>query len=996
MKKLEAGSMVLPGLVAGLILALADLAFGYLHEGGVSQPSMPDRIGAVALLPGLGALAGYLVGWWRGLFGALVPAALAGWIGVVSARGNAASAMFLAAYWGPALAALTLAASWFRGRLANLERFQLVSSLVLVGGASGLYASAAFVERGRYEVLRWSVCCLAGVFIFALIREPLARASVRLGLQGGRMIRALALIAVLGGAFSAVRNDEAAAWAIDRGTAVTGFVTELRMRLLDDVAPRKAIRLEIPPFFGTPLAQASSERLGKIDGVLLITVDAMRFDLPGSLVGGRNVTPVIDELAKTGFRFERASAPAPSSMFSIFSIFSGRYPSQVVSHEGGFDGVPLVTTRLREHGVETRGCYTNGVMTRRTPNFERDDLDFEHATLHGRVDPPIEEIYEELRPSGPEARWFSYLHLFQPHHPYESARPEFRAGDGEFERYASEVRQSDDVIGKLLERFRESGHLDRMLVIVSADHGEEFKEHGGSRHGGQVWEVVTRVPLVVSGPGVARNSCRHAVSLIDLAPTLEQVFELPDEGRPEYVGRSLIPLAVGLEDPDRLDHVITESLSIGAGMKEARVGIAGPRWKLIVDERLRRRYLFDLQADPAEKHDLIAEHEDVAEDLVARIWATRRIVGHLRDDLFDEIDSATQIIKHGEDLEPNDLYSHIRRGPAIPDKVLARHLVELGLGGHAVLLSGIIAAMTDSAGPKIRHAVRLARAAALHDEDEFDRLIGEIDTIFDPSVFGGLFIVASRKRDPRLLDIKVPARLAPTAPVKVGVALYRLLVANEFPSRELLIELLRGDDAYAKRRACDLIRMIKPADLYDELVAIDAAEESRKTRTAIISAISEIDDPRRVELLGRRLREAEGMEQAQAMHGLALLGADEDRRVVLPYADPKTRERTSGLRPVDQFFGEFTGRKATIPIHLFPEGTRFGIYVQIVGQAHVWPDVRLEIGEWSTVLERRAAKTRLPIVLTLPAGLTGDQARLSLMKGRPSNIRFAGTISLPK
>jgi arylsulfatase A-like enzyme len=151
------------------------------------------------------------------------------------------------------------------------------------------------------------------------------------------------------------------------------------------------------------------------------------------------------------------------------------------------------------------------------------------------------------------------------------------------------------MVGELMAELRSAGLEQTALVMVTADHGEALYEHGFISHNEQVFEESTHVPLVVRLPAAAGLRGRRVAELLDttdIAPTLADAAGLRAPG---FQGRSLLPVLAGA--PGR-PAVVSRS----AG-EESRYGVRLPRYKCVVDTRSGAEELFDLQADPAERHD---------------------------------------------------------------------------------------------------------------------------------------------------------------------------------------------------------------------------------------------------------------------------------------------------------------------------------------------------------------------------------------------------------
>ena len=115
------------------------------------------------------------------------------------------------------------------------------------------------------------------------------------------------------------------------------------------------------------------------------------------------------------------------------------------------------------------------------------------------------------------------MHFFEPHEPYV-AHPGFQFGAGDVDRYDSEIAYTDAAVGRLVGEVR--ARRPGTIVIVAADHGEEFDEHGGRYHGSSLYEEQLRIPLIVSIPGVAPHVVDGQVELFDVTPTVLALLDI--------------------------------------------------------------------------------------------------------------------------------------------------------------------------------------------------------------------------------------------------------------------------------------------------------------------------------------------------------------------------------------------------------------------------------------------------------------------------------------
>jgi arylsulfatase A-like enzyme len=277
----------------------------------------------------------------------------------------------------------------------------------------------------------------------------------------------------------------------------------------------------------------------------------------------------------------------------------------------------------------------------------------------GSVGPTPDELLE-----GKAARWigvnrdrrfFLYLHLMGPHPPYDPPRPYdtmfvprpqdppvtthprksyFFGEEGEalsgpqladlVGRYDGEIRFADMVVGRLIASLREMDLLDRTLVIVTADHGEEFYDHKNWGHGHSLYDELLRVPLVVRYPSRFPPGMRVAapVMSVDVMPTILELIN-GRTGAPT-AGRSLVAL---LGDPGANRPEAFAELIYGYGTARALVSGDKKLIEVAVGED-RRRDIYDLRADPQERWKVVPEEAPHLFERLAALteWAERHRV----------------------------------------------------------------------------------------------------------------------------------------------------------------------------------------------------------------------------------------------------------------------------------------------------------------------------------------------------------------------------------
>lgn len=260
--------------------------------------------------------------------------------------------------------------------------------------------------------------------------------------------------------------------------------------------------------------------------LLLVTIDTLRADRVGAYGHGPARTPAIDGLAARGVRFTRAFATAPITLPSHASLMTGRYPPTHRSRHNGMAvaaGVPTLAETLRRAGFSTAAFVAAFPLDRRFGLPRGFDV-YGDRMPRGADGRPANEragqlvVDEALAWMGTHdaGRMFLWVHLFEPHAPYGAAAD----GRPVAARHDDEVTEADRQVGRLLDGLGAS--RDQTLVVVAADHGEAFGEHGEIGHSVFVYDTTLQVPPILSGPRAAR--CRlpeplSLVDIVDIAPT---------------------------------------------------------------------------------------------------------------------------------------------------------------------------------------------------------------------------------------------------------------------------------------------------------------------------------------------------------------------------------------------------------------------------------------------------------------------------------------------
>lgn len=405
-------------------------------------------------------------------------------------------------------------------------------------------------------------------------------------------------------------------------------------------------------------------RIKDAPSFLVIAIDSVRADHVGAYGYTRATTPRIDAFARSGVLFTAAYSQAPWTKPSVASIFTSTYVSvhnvlfskRVVNGEDRTDVLNakfLTMAEAMKAGGYATGGFGQKIHLRPEFGF---DQGFDRYDMHARrADSINRKTIAWLRDQDPD-KFFAYLHYNDPHYPYKpraefarfgstttrvqiegATKEAFRKGTLKLSQedihqlidlYDGEILYADTFVGELLDTIIGLGYRN-LTVIITADHGEEFLDHGDITHGQSLYSELVRVPFIVTGSGLpAPKRGTHSdsvVELIDIMPTLIEMAGLPRP--PGIQGKSLAAMLRG--DPhaaSTTEPVIFSERRDPTDLSFSSTAFDG-RWKLIDDVPKGKRLLFDLAADPAEKNPIAIGGDDVAQRLALRLtgWSTANL-----------------------------------------------------------------------------------------------------------------------------------------------------------------------------------------------------------------------------------------------------------------------------------------------------------------------------------------------------------------------------------
>jgi len=417
--------------------------------------------------------------------------------------------------------------------------------------------------------------------------------------------------------------------------------------------------LLIGPFVG---AQSARQESSSRPNILLISLDTLRRDHLHCYGYDRPTSPCVDKLASEGIVFEWCYCQAPSTLPSHRSLMTSLYPN---SHKVNLPSAKLapekttVAETLSENGYYTVGIFSNPFL-QASFGFDQGFDVYRRAALkfeeHGyEATQALQKWAEEYEREKP---LFLFLHYNDPHAPY--APPEGHAkrfdpdyeGDADgaiktLERYAKEevhprdlahveslyddeIRYANEQLSQAMECLEKKGLLDNTIVVFTSDHGEEFKDHGGTKHPNHLYNELIHVPLIMKFPkhmNIPPRRFHGLVKSVDIVPTLlDAVGIAVPQGL--HQGRSLMSAIRNPREERRTNEwVFSEAVNT------ERVAMISKDLKYIYEPSTGKEELYDLAKDPKEKIDLAEEETETCQKLRAVLMehlSTQRKGWHVR------------------------------------------------------------------------------------------------------------------------------------------------------------------------------------------------------------------------------------------------------------------------------------------------------------------------------------------------------------------------------
>ncbi|MDO8724575.1 MAG: sulfatase-like hydrolase/transferase [Candidatus Methanoperedens sp.] len=420
--------------------------------------------------------------------------------------------------------------------------------------------------------------------------------------------------------------------------------------------------------------------------LILITVDCLRGDRINYQGGYESITPRMDEMSKNGASFTKSFSVAPFTLSSMKSIFTSTYPLMNDGNLSLTKEMISFVEILNNYGYSTAGYHSNPWLTKlhnynkgfdyfmdgiiadgkesnrlniiskfllslNKKNPIRQVASFLHGYFEGTQFPyvranKINEMAFEWLSNVSDSNFFIWMHYMdthEPHLPINKYSPKIskrklydlnknmgsvnpKLDDDDLEKliglYNAETRYVDEAIGAIYNFLKYNNLINNTYVIITADHGQQFMEHGQLGHGLYLYDELIHVPLIIIGPGIGEIKINEVISLIDLAPTILDLLGFDTTN--SFKGKSLKPLLYSNEIIPTL--TISEEarserkmpLNGKLDFSQKKISLRTNKWKYIYNET-KKHELYNLETDKYEKNNLIDLENEIANELLTKV-----------------------------------------------------------------------------------------------------------------------------------------------------------------------------------------------------------------------------------------------------------------------------------------------------------------------------------------------------------------------------------------
>ena len=363
--------------------------------------------------------------------------------------------------------------------------------------------------------------------------------------------------------------------------------------------------------------------------VVLIVVDtlgAVHLPFHGY---GKNTAPFLTELSSQNVIFENAFSASSWTAPSTASLLTSLYPFQhgvvmgmaaTMRNKIELNRIPekvkTLTEVLKETGYATYGVAENININEKigfTQGFDK----FKRFTYTKfKMQDQLVEWSDEIKS---QKKYFLYIHYNDPHQPYHRRSPWYEKKENPkadlMARYDSEINYVDDKIREMYELF---DWKKNTLLVITADHGEEFWEHDSQGHGGTLYSEVIHVPMIMQFPGEDRIQRRITANVtnLDILPTIRNYLGIESSETEE--GVDLKTLIQGKGGYDRHRYLFSHLDRIRKQKGDLKfISTISGEWKLIYQTGGEGRELYNLKEDPGEKRNAYVEVAGTADLLLS-------------------------------------------------------------------------------------------------------------------------------------------------------------------------------------------------------------------------------------------------------------------------------------------------------------------------------------------------------------------------------------------
>jgi len=409
--------------------------------------------------------------------------------------------------------------------------------------------------------------------------------------------------------------------------------------------------------------------------ILLISLDACRADHLSCYGYHRPTSPFLDELASRGTRFENAFVNSLGTASSHTTMFTSLYdqtfckdfwkvPIEKAVSENLFFAVPENIIMLQEI-MKQNGYYTiavTGGKIFKTMKYDRGFDEFEYTSEVFGIESGVEKLLSLVKKYSKKGKpIFAFFHTYEIHAPYlppDEYREIFGTYKSDFETtgmkllvysnkastipksdldyitmmYDAGIKYADDMLRRMFSGLEKIGFFDNYLIIITADHGEEFGEHGGLLHRNILFDEILHVPMIVTGSTVPKGRIdRRLVNTIDIMPTILASAGIktntPVEGKPLFFGNM---------NPDMKNEMVFVQ------NRNIQYCVRTHEWKFIEDLNASKFELYNLHNDPRELNNISKNHPELCKKL-------KNTIEHWRANLIEIPDLKTGEINYTPD-----------------------------------------------------------------------------------------------------------------------------------------------------------------------------------------------------------------------------------------------------------------------------------------------------------------------------------------------------------